>query len=127
MELFTELYFDLGGMTEIEEQIVDKEVEDYDSFAGKYLLVNILDNDYLIEIVRVLNVLEDTHIARYTTITNCAFMHVQGETVLAVELRNEKSNAREVKVVVAEVILEGNIMLLGFIVDRAEDFYEKIF
>lgn len=98
----------------------------YGQCRRRYLEATILDNEYLVEILSVCAIVKHPHLGRYTTITDCALMEIDNKPVLAVELRDTRSDFEGVTVVVAEVRLEGNPMSLGFIVNRVEDFYKKI-
>ncbi len=112
--------------SEIERLTISNEVllsELYGRCKRRYLEATILDNDYLIEILRVCTIVKHPHLGRYTMITDCAFMEIDNKPVLAVELRDTRSDYEGVTVVVAEVRLEGNPLSLGFIVNRVEDFY----
>jgi len=100
--------------------------EMYGQCRRRYLEVTILDNDYLVEILRVCAIVKHPHLGRYTTITDCAFMEIDNKPVLAVEFRDTRpADLEDVTVVVAEVRLEGNPLSLGFIVESVEDFYKK--
>lgn len=98
-----------------------------EQYARRYLKATILDIDYLIEILCVTAVVQHPQLGRYTMITDCAFMHLDGSPILAIELRDDtRSNSEKATVVVADVRLEGNCMSLGFIVNTVDDFYARI-
>ncbi len=116
-------------LREIQQIIMSNEkqiAEELGRDKRRYLETTILDNDYMIEIIRMFAVVEHPNLGKYTAVTDCAFMTLDGRSVLAVDLRGQKANVENVTVVIAEVRLEGKITVLGFIVDRVEDFYSKI-
>lgn len=98
----------------------------YGRYERSYLPVNMLDNDYLLEIVRLNGVIDHPDIARYTQYIGCAFIRVEEKNVLVVDLRDSKENRGNVPVILAEVRLEGKEMLFGFIVDHLKKFFKKI-
>lgn len=113
----------------IQQLVIENEeilTEKYGISRRRYLEAAFLDNRYLIEIIRVYAVVKHSDICRYTEVTDCAFMAVDGKSVLTVELREKRSESELVTVVIAEVRLEGKRMLLGFIVDQVENFYKMI-
>ncbi len=113
----------------IQQLIIDNEEilnNKYGITRRRYLETAFLDNRYLIEIIGVHAIVNDSDICRYTEVTDCAFMPVEGKSVLAVELRDKKSITDLVTVIIAEVRLEGKRMLMGFIVKHLDEFYKKV-
>ncbi len=91
------------------------------------LKVSFLDITHTIEIINVKYTIKHSDIARFTMVTDCAFMQFEGKPILAIELRDVKQDNKNVKVVVAEARLAGKDLLLGFIVNHVEEFYKKLF
>ena len=92
-----------------------------------FIKVSFLNISHTIEIIRVKYVVKHSDIARYTAVTDCAFMNLEGTSVLAIELRKIRYDNAHVKVVVAETRVAGKELLLGFIVNDVHDFYKRLY
>ena len=106
--------------------VSDWEEQDYGQYERRYLPMTLLDNDYLLEIIRVHSTIDHPNIARYTEYIGCAFIRIEEKNVLVVDLRDNKANEENVPVVIAEVRLEGRVMPFGFIVNTLDNFFKKI-
>jgi len=95
---------------------------DADTRRKSYIEARFLDTDHRFEIVGITGIMQRSDITKYTGITRCAFITVEGKSVLAIELRDENNRSEDAVIVVARVCSEGSETRLGFIVSDCEEF-----
>ena len=119
----------IGEIVKIEKETIEKGIIDYYSSLDNYLDIRYLDNEYRLKILHIRYVLEKVRIVKYLEITKCAFVQVNGEAILSIDIRNEpeKSDTDTVNIIVAEILHNGSSMLMGFVVDKIEEFFQKLF
>jgi hypothetical protein len=105
-----------------------------DAFAaGKHIDVTVVSTQYHLEILQVCAVLPSRNIIRYTTVTRCAFAMVQGEMLLALDLRDDAArHAPEDQqsgalLIVLETLRGDKILPLAVIVDEEGELFNRLY
>jgi hypothetical protein len=105
-----------------------------DAFAaGKHIDVMVVSTQYHLEILQVSAVVQSRNIIRYTAVTRCAFAMVQGEMLLALDLRDDASRqiAEEQQAMALIIVLEtlrgDKILPLAVIVDEEGEFFNRLY
>lgn len=98
----------------------------HEAFVERYIDISILGNKHHIKLLHVKDIISHEKLGKYLNITNCAFLHYEEEDVLAVDIRKSPTDIEAVTVVVAEVICDGKLTLMGFVINDFEEFCEKI-
>lgn len=109
-------------------------IDNIDSFnertiTGKFIDVKIMEIDYQLEIVRVIQIIEMVNVERYLHSARCGIVRNNGETVLAFDTRDDIERLEEKRacVIIVETNRNSVTIPLGFIVNRFEDFLQKLY
>lgn len=108
------------------ENIIDYTKQgDVENQNNKNITIKILDIPYTIKIGKVLAIIENANIMRYSHASQSGWVSNKGSTVLAFDTRSiiEKEDEIIGNIVIVESLRNGDIVPLGFIVRHIKDFF----